>query len=526
MRRLGAVGLLLLWLGLAPSSVRAGDWRTPTRPAVADVATGGPSVSLGRPQTIAEEPATAELIRQISFADIGVADLKPVPPPPPTTTGFASRAPAWPTPPTPPPAGNVWGSGFATNEPALPTPRTIASAGPEPIPAPKSAGTPIASSESSSCCGDGFDGCCCLRKHCFLPRLAECLRCGPWDRFYASTEYLSWWIKSYQTPPLLTTGPAATGGVIGAPGTSVVFGGSVSPDVFSGMRTTLGIWLDPQKDTALETTYLFLGQRSKRFTATSADFPVLTRPFFSINSGTESGVLLASPGLASSAGFIDAPSRFWDLEMNLRCNLWQSCNKRLDAYLGFRYMELQEGLNIISTSQDLTGTGTMSAASDNFNTFNQFYGPQIGVKWEWKLGRWSLDMGSKIAFGDSHRTVNIFGNQVVTGPGGTTTANAGILALPSNSGHFHDDRFAVVPEASFNVGYQVTDGLRLFVGYTFVYWSTVFRPGDQIDRAVDASQIPNFTPPVPPAGQTRPLVPLKGRDFWAQGMNVGLEYRY
>src|SRR5262249_26491544 len=151
-------------------------------------------------------------------------------------------------------------------------------------------------------------------------------------------------------------------------------------------------------------------------------------------------------------------------------NLVQNCNHRLDAILGFRYMELQEGLQILSTSQDAT---TFSAATDNFDTFNQFYGPQIGLKWECKHCRWSLDMGAKIAFGDSHRSATIFGNQVVVSPGGTSTAAAGLLALPSNTGRFHEDRFAVVPEASVNIGYQVTDGLRLFVGYTFIYWSSV-----------------------------------------------------
>src|SRR5205823_5646090 len=94
------------------------------------------------------------------------------------------------------------------------------------------------------------------------------------------------------------------------------------------------------------TTYLFLGQRSKRFSAGSGEFPVLARPFFSINTGTENGILLASPGIASGAALVDAPSHFWSQELNLRCNLAQNCNHRLDAILGFRYMELQEGLGI------------------------------------------------------------------------------------------------------------------------------------------------------------------------------------
>ena len=54
------------------------------------------------------------------------------------------------------------------------------------------------------------------------------------------------------------------------------------------------------------------------------------------------------------------------------------------------------------------------------------------------------------------------------------------------------------------------------------------RPGEQIDRVLDETQIPNFDPPgtIAPAGQNRPAVLFRQSDFWAQGMNLGLEFRY
>ena len=48
---------------------------------------------------------------------------------------------------------------------------------------------------------------------------------------------------------------------------------------------------------------------------------------------------------------------------------------------------------------------------------------------------------------------------------------------------------------------------------------------DQIDRVLDVNQIPNFVPG-PPVTQVRPIVPFRQADFWAQGINFGLEWKY
>src|SRR5262245_27258846 len=61
---------------------------------------------------------------------------------------------------------------------------------------------------------------------------------------WAEAEYLLWWMKGAALPPLVTASPAGTpstqAGVLGAPGTTVLFGGnSVNDEVRSGMRFTL-----------------------------------------------------------------------------------------------------------------------------------------------------------------------------------------------------------------------------------------------------------------------------------------------
>jgi Putative beta barrel porin-7 (BBP7) len=80
--------------------------------------------------------------------------------------------------------------------------------------------------------------------------------CYPGNRFYVSGEYLGWWTKGSQLPPLLTTAsgpepadpalnlPARTG-ALGLPNTQVVYGNNnVSNDFRSGARIMAGYWFD------------------------------------------------------------------------------------------------------------------------------------------------------------------------------------------------------------------------------------------------------------------------------------------
>jgi hypothetical protein len=135
-----------------------------------------------------------------------------------------------------------------------------------------------------------------------------------------------------------------------------------------------------------------------------------------------------------------------------------------------------------------------------------------------------------VALGGTRQEVDIAGGQVRTPPGGPSQALlGGLLAVNSNIGQRSRNEFSVVPEVGLNVGYQVTDHIRAFVGYNFLYWSNVVRPGDQIDRVVDVNRVPAFLPAgvtAPPVFPPRPAPLFRDTDFWAQGANVGLEYRW
>jgi len=77
-----------------------------------------------------------------------------------------------------------------------------------------------------------------------------------------------------------------------------------------------------------------------------------------------------------------------------------------------------------------------------------------------------------------------------------------------------------------NLGYRINQYVRVFTGYTFLDWSDVARPGDQIDRGVDVNGVPASRTFGVPAVPARPAFAFHGSDFWAQGVNFGLEFRY
>jgi hypothetical protein len=338
-----------------------------------------------------------------------------------------------------------------------------------------------------------------------------------------------WWIKNSHYPPIVTTGPVGSTGAIGAPGTVVLFGGSVDNEERSGGRFTAGYWFDDCHTLALESTFFFLANRDVNFSANSGTFPVLARPFFDLNSQTEIAEITTSPGLGTGNIAVNTFSHLWGAELNLRYNICDTCRWRFDVLGGFRYLNLREGVNIqeniVADTAAPTFAGDTIQVNDDFNTRNQFYGGQIGTRIGWTWNRWGIDWLAKVALGDTHQVVNIQGNQLITTPAGATSFfNGGLLALGSNSGSFNRDQFAVVPETDLILSFRVTNHMKLLLGYSFLYWSNVARPGDQIDRVIDVTKIPNSGFTVAPTGTNHPAPLFRSTDFWAQGISFGVEF--
>jgi hypothetical protein len=311
------------------------------------------------------------------------------------------------------------------------------------------------------------------------------------------------------------------------PGTKVLFGGNdIDNEGRSGGRFTLGYWLDEEQTVGIEGSYFFLAGRSVDFSTSNSDPNViLARPFFNVITGMQDSEIV--PGSIR----VSLGSRLQGADINGICNLCCCCCYRVDLIAGFQYLQLDEGLGIaenlmVPPNTPITG-GTKIGLADQFCAHTHFYGGQIGGRAEVRRGKFFVDVFGSIGLGDSHESIEINGTTVITPPGGpTTVAKGGLLALPSNIGEFSRDRFAVKPEVGINVGYQVTCHLRAFVGYTFLYLSDAVRPGDQIDLAVNPTQLPTTRPTTGLVGPARPAVLFNDTDFWAQGVSAGLEFRY
>src|SRR5262249_47573832 len=91
--------------------------------------------------------------------------------------------------------------------------------------------------------------------------------CGPPGRIWVRADYLLWWTQGMHLPPLVTTSPVGTSienaGVLGVPGTTVLFGDSnVNDDLRSGGKITLGAWVNHEQTWGVEGYFFGLERQS------------------------------------------------------------------------------------------------------------------------------------------------------------------------------------------------------------------------------------------------------------------------
>jgi hypothetical protein len=343
-------------------------------------------------------------------------------------------------------------------------------------------------------------------------------------------------MKGAPLPPLVTTSPAGTpasqAGVLGAPGTVVLFGNSdVNSGVRSGGRGTLGYWLDDCQRIGLEADFFMLETLGSGLSASSTGNPILARPFFDAVLGQQSSELVAFPGrVAGTVSAGESSTGLLGADALLRCNLCCRCDSRLDLVAGYRFLRLADRVEVTENLTSTTGSaavplGTTFAVTDRFETTNDFHGFDLGLRGEIRRGAWVLAGRADVAMGDNHEVLDIDGSTTVTVPGAPPVTSAGgLLALQSNIGRTTRDRFVVVPEFGARLGYQVTPRLQAYAGYTFIYWGEVLRAGNQIDLTVNPNLLPPVTTPV--TGPLRPAPRLDNSSLWIQGIDLGLEFRF
>jgi hypothetical protein len=348
-------------------------------------------------------------------------------------------------------------------------------------------------------------------------------------RFSISAEALLWWFKDSPAPV-----PLVTDGVVGQQGTKTFLGGEdLDTGANPGFRLTAGYAFTERW--GVEGSYFYIPSRSTSRSVSSSGqlgSTDLIVPFIDATTGSESGTEISFSPIFRGSATETLSNNLMGADLNATWALSPSGPLRLDLLGGFRWLRLHETYTLTTSSpfippfpQDIWNT------TDEFGTINNFYGAQAGVRARFDWKRFFTSATVKFAMGAMVQSASISGSLVTndnTNFGPTQTFSGGYFALPTNIGNYSRTVFAVVPEIGLNLGYQITPWASVFMGYTLLYTNNVIRPGNQINRTVNTSQSTAYTedPAAQLQGAAQPTFKFKSSDFWAQGINVGLAFRF
>jgi hypothetical protein len=385
------------------------------------------------------------------------------------------------------------------------------------------------------------------------------------SRFYGGVEYLRWWVKGAPlSVPLVSSGSTAfKEGFLVNSSATILYGAPYSPasggndtqdfPAFSGGRLTIGFWLDNAQKLALEAGGFVLVRESAGFSArgdargnypagnssSGMRVPVYSNIAYAPGGATdpetglalvpvgEDGVPLSLPGDLTGGVTIRNTLQFWGAAATGVINLYRSDSWAISGLAGFSYVDLSESFNLTADIEGLSPSdyqGQSGVASDTFQTWNQFYGGNFGLRARFLRGPLSVELSGSVAAGLNHETQNVSGYYTAVNSPFGSSGPEGIFAQPANEGRTSSDRFAYVPEVQFKLGYAITPSLRATIGYDIIYESNVIRPGDQINRNLPKGQ--TFQQDGTSPSTTSPSRLFKTTDFFAQGISVGLEYTF
>ena len=363
---------------------------------------------------------------------------------------------------------------------------------------------------------------------------------APSGRFWVGSEAILFWMRGQTPPPLVTTSPSGTAsskaGVLGDPGTSILFGGSSeNTGARLGGHFTAGGWLDENRTLGLEADFLFLEDKAASYSASSNGSVILARPFNNAITTGPASSLVAFPG--TSTGSVSARVATTGLiggglQLRENINLGTGDLFRLDVVGGYRCLHFSDSLGV---SESLTSTnpknpdfvvvGTQLFPTDKFEVSNTFNGFDLGVCGEFFSGPLTLQIVGKVAAGINQEEVDIFGTTTVKVPGAAAvTQSGGLLALTSNVGHYGRKQGTIIPELTCRLAYKVTDSVRCTLGYTLIMWEDAARASSQVDQTINPTFLPGTT------SSTGPINPnffsFHQTGVWIQGVNLGLEFMF
>jgi hypothetical protein len=343
----------------------------------------------------------------------------------------------------------------------------------------------------------------------------------PWT-LWGGADYRLYWLRPAPAPGVLAVGGGRTLG-----DRDTEFGRA------SGVGFDLGGWLNERHTYGLYGSGFLIEQKSRTEVLAG---PSITRPVIDALVARPVSFLVADPAEAVRGGIGTSQGiRLSGFEVGGVNNLAYCCDWSADFLAGFRYLDLDEYLTVTQASAIPAGFGLPLAGNridpavglvvtDRFRTRTQFYGPQVGLRTEYRTGGAFVNLTGKVGIGNTHQRADVDGRTDVTG---RPSVPGGLLATyGANAGGSTVNRFAVLLELGASAGYQFAAWGRVKVGYDFLYLNDVTRPGLQVDRTVNSRFVPTSTSFAGVSGIGSPIATGRTDDFFAHGLRFGLELMY
>ncbi|MGE3803089.1 MAG: BBP7 family outer membrane beta-barrel protein [Gemmataceae bacterium] len=366
--------------------------------------------------------------------------------------------------------------------------------------------------------------------------------CEPYNMYFA-LDYVTYWINNDQRP-LVTSStapfPLNNSGALGQTNTVFVDPGADAQNL-NGARATIGLaCIAPIEISGM---YLY-GDRRRSLNSDANGNPLFSRPIQLAQDLSQTSFLGSFPGLTHGYVATETSTTVATGEANVFLAPFlgdvRATGYVLDFHIGGRYFYLAEDMTNEVFQQTFSpfaavafgggafGPPGANFAQDIFKTRNHWYGGQFGIRSTYAICDFLIfDAKSNFGFGNNRQIVEIGGASALFNATPAPLAlPGGIQAVPSNSGRFVRDVFSAYVDFTLTLEVPLTEDLRFNVGYNILFLSHMARPGEFLNNIVDTRQVPTDQNFIPGFVANQPGFTWHDTDFFAQGLSVGLSYRY
>jgi hypothetical protein len=262
-----------------------------------------------------------------------------------------------------------------------------------------------------------------------------------------------------------------------------------------------------------------------------------------VNTVTQVPVAFRGDFAASIEG--SGTSRLLGLEFNVNHRDFIVGRTTFSEVYGLRYLKLENNQNLLqllSVNDDRyivrvddpfaggnpTPVTATTALAGNYSSRNQFYGLQVGARIDSDWDRFFFNAVGKFGFGAMQQqltTKEIVSTFNVDAAGGITPGADVPFEVYPNPTDVHENktRLAFILEGNMNAGYHITENISLYAGYNIIVMTRIARPSGQ---GLPTNGSGTITIDQNGSAQGPALTHFNETRFYAQGLNVGLEFRF